>query len=247
MEAPPPESVRRQLGRLARGRARLLGGARAGRWHLVVLVAACLLAFVHRAIVPIPGFDAIRDSWPLLLGVAAGLFALGPILRMLFASSARLETSVLARELDDRFGWHDETDTAAALAPDAAAGGLGSLVTAQAGGRLRELDAASLARAGRPWGRVRLVLTLLFVALLILPGVGGLFGGSGAGTQGGDGIGTAGADEDFGAPGPMKADFWFQAFVENPIPVEPLPPREPKESGDAEAKAGEDAKQEGAK
>ena len=241
MEASPPDSVRRQLGRLARGRARLLGGARAGRWHLVILVAACLVAFVHRAFVPIPGLAAVADSWPLLLGVAGGLFAIGPVLRILFAAGSRLETSALARELDDRFGWHDETDTAAALGPDEAATGLGGLVTAQAGGRLRELDASGLARAGRPWGRVRLVLTLLFVALLILPGVEGVFGGSGAGTQGGDGIGTAGfEDEDFGTPGPMQADFWFQAFVENPIPVEALPPDEPE----PDDKKAEDAKKE---
>ena len=228
MEAPPSVTVRRQLGRLARGRARLTGAARAGRWHLAVLGLACLLAFLHRSVIAIPGLDAVRASWPLLLGTAAGLYALGPLLRLLFSFGIRDSEQALARELDDRFGWHDETDTAAALSDAEAAGGLGGLVAAQAGGRLRELDAGALARAGRPWGRVRLVLVLLFVAILMLPGAGGVFGRSGAGTKGGDGLGSAGPEEEFGAPGPMPADFWFQAFVENPIPVEPLPPEEDK-------------------
>lgn len=222
MEAPPSVTVRRQLGRLARGRARVVGGARAGRWHLLVLLAACALAFVHRSVAAVPGLDAVRTSWPLLLATAGGLYVLGFLLRLVFTFGIRDSEQALARELDDRYGWHDETDTAATL-PEGEVGGLGGLVAAQAGGRLRELDARALARAGRPWGRLRLVLVLLFVAILILPGVGGVFGRTGAGTKGGDGLGSAGLEEDFGEPGPMKADFWFQAFVENPIPVEPLP------------------------
>lgn len=198
-----------------------MGGARAGRWHLVLLLGACALAFLHRTVRSLPWLDAVQDSWPLLLGIAAGLYAVGPLLRFGFALAARPGVTRLARDLDDRYGWHDQTDTALHAAADP--GGLGALLAVQAGGRLREIDARALARAGRPLGRIRLILALLFVALLVLPGVGGIFGGEGAGTRGGDGFGSAGLEDDFGAPGPMPADFWFQAFVENPIPVEPLP------------------------
>ncbi|MDF1702842.1 MAG: hypothetical protein P1V36_16960, partial [Planctomycetota bacterium] len=174
MEATPPEAVRLELRRLASGYARAVGGARAGRWHLVLLLGACALAFLHRTVRPLPWLDAVQDSWPLLLGIAAGLYAVGPLLRFGFALATRPGVTRLARDLDDRYGWHDQTDTALHAAADQ--GGLGALLAVQAGGRLREVDASALARAGRPLGRIRLILALLFVALLVLPGVGGSFG-----------------------------------------------------------------------
>lgn len=239
MEASRPETVRLELKRLAAGRARAVGGARAGRWHLILLGAACALAFLHRTLLPLPWLDRVAASWPLLIGVAGGLFAMGPLLRILFAAGARPSADALARDLDDRYGWRDETGTAAALPATTAEGGLARLVVAQTGGRLREIDPAGFARTGRPWTRVRLALALLFIALLVLPGVRGTWDGDGAGTRGGEGYGSAGLEEDFGAPGPMQADFWFQAFVENPIPVEPLPEeRAPHGAGEVPAKAG---------
>ncbi len=217
------DALRLEFRRLVRGYARTVGAARAGRWHLGILVAACLLAFLHRAVLRLPFFDALDGlGWPLLL-VALVLFGAGVLLRLGFSQAARPTAPGLARTLDDRYHWQDETDTAASVARASRPGPLGELIVAQVGGRLREVEPRDLVRTGRPWRRLRLALVLLFVAIFLLPGVDGLFGLRGGGTDGDGDMGSQGAEEPLAAPRPMKADFWIQGFVENPMPVEPLP------------------------
>ncbi|MDA1194914.1 MAG: hypothetical protein O2894_06985 [Planctomycetota bacterium] len=215
------EALRFELERLAADRARGAGGARASRLHFALLVGACLLAFAHRTLLRVPGFDGLQASWPLLLGVAAGIWLFGPALRLALARLLRPSPRRIARDLDDRHGWRDETETATGLVAREPRGALDALLLAQAGGRLRELPTTP--HAGWRWRRVRLALALLFVALLMLPGVDGLLGGRGAGARGGEDLGSSGAQGGFGAPAPMAADLWMQGFVENPIAVEPLP------------------------
>lgn len=232
------DALRLEFRRLVAGYARAVGEAQAGRLHLRVVAVACLLAFVHRAVVRIPLLTPLEELGLPLLLAGVGLYVLGPLLRLGLERLARPTPTSLARDLDDRFGWQDQADTAVALVREDAPGPLAGLVAAQVGGRLRELDPAELVRAGRSWRRLRLALVFLFVALFLLPGVDGLLGLRGGGRQGEGDVGSAGVEDPFGAPRPMKADFWIQGFIENPLPVEPLP-EEPK----AEKPSGADAKQ----
>ena len=226
------DAVRLELGRLARATARAVGGARAARLHLFVLIAACALAFVHRAFLRLPGLDALERRWIPTLAVAAVLLLLGPLLTRVLAWFARPREQDLARTLDDRLGWQDATDTATSIGSRGAEGGLEDLVMAQAGGRLRELGAEVLPRRARPWRWPRRLLALLFAALLLLPGVDGWLGARGGGRLGRGAIGSAGPDQPAGAPPPMRADFWLQTFIENPLPVEPLPAAPGDTAGD---------------
>jgi hypothetical protein len=216
------EAFRNELRRLARGRARATAGRRAGRVHAVLLLAAVGLAATRRLGAPVPGAERLAGHVLPTLVAAAALLALGPLLRGLLRLGARPRERELARDLDDRHGWRDGTDTAAGIARDAQAGDLGTLVLAQASGRLGELPATAAppARTGRA---LRRALVLLFVALLLLPGVEGRPGRRGAGRTGAGLVGEGASRAADAAPRPMRADEWLSEFVDNPLPVEPLP------------------------
>ncbi len=217
------EAVRVELRKLARGYAGALGAMRAARWHLLVLVAAILLAFVHRSIHALPGFDRLAGHWipAILAGVA--LYFAAPLLHLAATLFGRPRVDALARELDDRFRWGDATETALTLTPEERELAVPGFLIEQARGRVREVNPRKLARVRTPRRWPRRVLAFVFVALLLLPGVDGLFGRFGAGTQGDGSIGSEGPEDPVGAARPMAADFWLQTFVENPLAVEPLP------------------------
>ena len=218
------EAVRHELKRLARGIARRGGAARAARWHLVLLVAAVVAAFLSRAWRPLPGLARLEGAVLPVLLAALGLYALGTVLAFVWTRFLRPPERSLARALDERYAWHDETTTALALEPPAGETPLAGLLVAQTEGRLRELDARALASSGSLWVLPRRLLAFLFAFVLLAPGVEGLLGPHGAGTQGQDGLGQEGATDEVAVPRPMRADFWLQTFIENPLPVEPLPP-----------------------
>lgn len=224
------EALRFELRRLARGFAEAAARPRAARVHLLVLAAAVLLAFTHRAILALPVLRSIGTRWYWVLLAAAALYALGPLLARLLARALRAEPADLARALDDRNGWKDETSTAVSLPHDAGARPMTALLLAQATGRLREVKPAAATAAPRRW--MRLLLVAAFVFVLLAPGVDGLLGERGAGHGQEDGvIGTRDELAPVGPPTPMRADFWMQSFIESPLPVEPLPengPGEPK-------------------
>jgi len=218
------EAVHFELGRLARGLAGAVGGRRAARWHLALLVLAVLLGFVHRSIHALPLFDHLAGRWLPAFAAGAVLYGLGPVLRVLASVGARPSEDALARDLDDRFAWRDETQTAHGLADAAREEPLAGFLAAQTTGRLREIRPADLLRVRTPRRWPRRLLALLFVALLLLPGVGDWFGDVGAGTQGDGVVGSEGPDEPVGAPRPMRADFWLQVFAQQPMQVEALAP-----------------------
>ena len=211
-----------QLRRLARGYGTLRGGRWAARWHLVVLLLAVGLAFLSRAVRPLPGISWLAGHPLAAVGAGLGLLLLGWLLTRLAAHALRPRDHVLARQLDERYAWHDETQTAVGLEAGAGERPLAGLLIAQTHGRLRELSASDLTGEATPWRWPRRLLAFLFVFVLLAPGVDGLLGRLGAG-HGGDGLlGTDGVLEPIGAPRPMRADFWLQTFVQNPLPVEPL-------------------------
>lgn len=239
------EAVRIELRKLARGYARAVGGVRAARLHLLVLVAAILLAFAHRAVIALPLFDHLAGRWIPALIAGVALYFLGPLLRSGAALFARPREDLLARRLDDRHGWQDATETALTLAPAEIERPVSQLLLAQTEGRLREVDARRLAKAPRPRRWPRRILAFLFVAVLLLPGIDGLFRGGGGGTTGGD-LGSRGPEDAVGAPHAMKADFWLQTFVQNPLAVEPLPGPDGEQAA-KDAKQAKGAKDENAR
>ncbi len=227
------EAVRIELRRLLRGYARAVGGARAARWHVGILVAAIVLAFVHRAIRAVPFFEHLAGRWIPALLAAVVLYFLGYLLRPLAGLLVRPPEDAFARHLDDRFAWHDSTETALTLTDFETQRPVPAFLAAQATGRLRGVEPRQLARSKRPGRWLRRVLAFLFAAVLLLPGVSGLWGDTGGTVRNRPG----------GGPRPMKADFWLQTFVENPLGVEPLGV-EPQEGLDQDAKQGKDAKEE---
>jgi hypothetical protein len=242
------EAVRKELRRLARGYARRVGHARAARAHIALLVAAVAAAFLSRVVLPLPGLSRLPEHPVLTLGVALGLYAVGWLLALLWTRVLRPAQVDLARQLDRRYAWRDETTTALSLQPPEADLAVPSLLVAQTEGRLRELKPSALAPLRSNWVLPRRLLACLFAFVLLAPGVEGFFGRGGAGTQGRDAFGTEGAEDTVAIPRPMRADFWLQSFIENPLPVEPLPPEpkpdEPKraEAPGAPAKPGEDGR-----
>jgi hypothetical protein len=224
------DALRFELRRLARGCGNLRALRRATRVHRLVLVAAVALAFVHRAILPLPAFSAFAPSVARVVLVALGLVLVGPFLVRLLARAMRPAPGALARRLDDAYAWRDETSTAADVCAAGVGTPVGVLLVQQAAGRVGEIEPQALQGARRPRRWVTLLLVALFVCVLLLPGVDGLLGerGGGRGEQG-----LLGRSEDLepvGPPRPMKADFWMRFFVENPLPVEPLP--EPSGAGE---------------
>jgi len=217
-------AVRTELGRLARGLAGAVGGRRAARGHLLLLGAAVLLAFVHRSMHALPGFDHLAGHLLPALAAGAALYFARPLLRLMASVGARPREDALARDLDDRYAWHDETQTAHGLGGAELERPLGGFLAVQTAGRLHEVHAADLLHRAAPRRWPRRLLALLFVALLLLPGVGGWFGDVGAGALGDGVVGSEGPDEPVGAPRPMAADFWLQVFAQQPMHVEALAP-----------------------
>jgi len=218
------ESVRIELRKLARGYARAMAGPRAARWHVAILVAVIVLAFVHRAVVALPLFVYLAGRWIPALVAAVALYNLAPVLRAGAALFLRPREDDFARRLDDRFAWHDATETALTLAPPELDRPVPAFLAAQTAGRLRDVRPQVFGRIRQP-GRQRWrrrVLALLFAAMLLLPGVDGLFARGGGGTTGDGSVGSEGPDDPVGAPHPMRADFWLQTFIRNPLEVEPL-------------------------
>jgi hypothetical protein len=212
--------VRAELGSLERARAGARARTRAAPAHVVVLALAVALAFVHRALQPIPGFDALARAWPLAVLAGLALLFLAPLLVRALAWVGRPAPRRLARELDDRHHWQDETDTALDL-PPAGEATVAVLLRARTLSRLRDV------RVSRPgvlaWRWPRRLLAFLFVFVLLAPGVDGLLGERGAGRRGGGVVGSAGTDAPAPATGPGRADLWLRDFVETPVRVEPLP------------------------
>jgi len=218
------EAVRKELRRLARGYARRVGQARAARWHIVLLAAAVAAACLSRVFLPLPGLAQLPQRPWLTVGIALGLYAVGWLLAFLWTRVLRPGQVDLARQLDERYAWRDETTTALNLRPPEGEQPLPGLLVAQTQGRLRELKASALAPLRSNWVWPRRLLAFLFAFVLLAPGVEGFFGPRGAGTRGRDALGTQGAEDTVAVPRPMQADFWLQSFIENPLPVEALPP-----------------------
>lgn len=240
------EAVRQELVRIGRGMARRGGQVRAARWHLLLLVVAVVAAFLSRAWRPLPGLEHIQGAVLPVLITAAALYAFGFVLAWIWTRFLRPSPRYLARSFDERYGWYDETTTALSLQSPEGDAPLAQLLVAQTEGRLKEIEPRGVAPTTSAWVLPRRLLAFLFAFLLLAPGVDGLLGELGAGTQGDDALGGEGAEEAFSAPRPMRADFWLQAFIENPLPVEPLPP-EPAADGDqagdatpGDEKAGDD-------
>jgi len=228
------EVVRHELRRLARGYARRVGRGRAARWHVALLVLAVAAAFVSRVILPLPGLAWLEGRIVPVVLSALALYGLGTLLALLMTRVLRPRVKVLARDLDERHGWRDETTTALSLPPEPRDASVSALLVAQTQGRLREIDASSLTKVRSTWVRPRRLLAVLFALVLLAPGVRGLFGEMGAGHEGKGTFGADGGADSVPVPRPMRADFWLQSFVENPLPVEPLAPDEAVPAKDAD-------------
>ena len=234
-------SLASELHRLDRAQGALRAGHSARRLHLLVLAAAVLLAFVSRAIHALPGLAWLEGR--LVPAIAAGLllialgYALPRLVRLLWRLRAGPGLARIAESLDDRHGWRDETSTAAGL-PDAQANAtVPQVLVAQAAGRLRTLDVEAPSRWS-PLGWPRVLLALLFVFVLIAPGVNGLLGLRGAGSGEGNGLGQSKKPAPLGEQAPIAADLFLTVFARDPLPVEPLAaeprnePASPDQPGD---------------
>lgn len=224
--APPPltaaRSLHGQLRRLARAFAHRVGRRRARRLHLLLLVAAAVLAFISRALWDVPGIAALEGNWGPTLLACAALLGLGPALSWLLGSVVRPLRQHLAYDLDDTLQLKDQAGTAVETLAQPDASPLGEALREAAADRLRRADEDRLWKRSRkvPW--LRAFLVLLFAFFLLGPGVDGLFGDRGVGRGDDSGIGPR--DEGL-APGkrrPMRADTWMLWFAEDPMPVESL-------------------------
>lgn len=220
-----------ELRRLGRHVARDRGGRRAARVHLWVLGAAILLAFFSRAVRPLPLLGWLEEHWIWACVASVGLYLLARPLHLLFTRVIRPDLRELASELDDDHGWRDDTTTAVEL-PEAHSG-VSQVLVAQTTGRLRHLDSDGVRTVGRFGRRLRMALCLLFLFVLLGPGVDGLLGERGAGRGTDAGLGQSPEDAGGGPPPPLEADWFLATFVEDPIPAEALPP-EPAPPADEE-------------
>ncbi|MDJ0975928.1 MAG: hypothetical protein QNJ98_15830 [Planctomycetota bacterium] len=226
------DALREELRRLGRHVAADQGGVRAARTHLALLIVAVVLAFVSRAVLPLPGLAALEGAWIPTLITAAVLYLLGSVLHLVHTRFIRPDLRGLALRLDDDHHWRDDTSTAMDLPDAAAADRVPRVLLAQTKGRLRLLDREAV-RGVSTWGRrVRIACVLLFVCVLLLPGVDGLFDARGAGVGADPGLGRSPDAAAFGPPPPLDADWFLATFVEDPLPVEPLPEdAQPEEPG----------------
>lgn len=213
------EGSLRRLGRARRTRRRY---RRARRAHWILLALLVVLAFLWRAGLPLPGFGWLAAHPWLAAGAALLLYLLGPLIAWAALRLMSIDAEVMAREVDDRHGFRDETSTALDL--EDGAPGLGTLLVAQAQGRVRDLAAKAQGRRGRVSSWPARILAFLFLFVLLAPGVRGTWFGDAAG-RGDEGlvgirdIETAGSGLDA-----FSDDQWLSVFVEDPAEVEMLPP-----------------------
>ena len=224
---------RQELRRLGRGYARCEGARRASRWHLVLLVAACVLAFVSRALFPLPVLAWMEGRWLPTLFVALGLVLLGIPLVLLASRLARPNGRRLADELDDRFDLQDQASTAAEVERDAAQAPVVGALLSQAGRALARISPERLWRKRRRVPFVRGLLGIVFAFLLLAPGVDGLGKAFGLGREGTGGLGATAGDPVDGTRRALAMDEWLAWFVTDPLPVEPLPDAPSPDVGDA--------------
>lgn len=217
------DALREELRRLGRHVAADRGGVRAARTHLALLIVAVVLAFTSRAVHPLPLLEHLEGAWLPTALAALLLYLLGALLHLLHTRLVRPDLRALALRLDDDHQWRDDTSTAVDLPDGTAADRVPRVLLAQATGRLRLLDREAVRGVG-PWGRrLRIACVLLFAFVLLAPGVDGLVRDRGAGAGDAAGLGRSPADEALGPPPPLDADWFLATFVEDPLPVEPLP------------------------
>lgn len=215
-------SLRGELRRLGRGFAHRVGRSRARRWHLLLLLALAALAFVSRAIVPVPGLSWLHGEWGYALAVAALLLALGPVLSFLFGALVRPAQQSMAYDLDDRLDLRDQAGTAAETLQRDVDSPLVEALRAHAADRLRRTDEDRLWKGAKKVPYVRAFLVLLFVFFLVGPGVDGLLGDRGVGRGDEMGLGPRDTGTAPGKPRPMKAGLWMAWFAQDPLHVESL-------------------------
>lgn len=213
------EGSLRRLGRARRTRRRY---RRARRAHWILLAVLLVLAFLWRAGLPLPVFGWLATHPWLAAGAVLGLYLLGPLIAWGALRLMSIDVEATARDVDDRHGFRDETSTALDLQDGSA--GLGTLLVAQAQGRVLDLAAKAHGRRGRVSSWPARILSFLLLFVLLAPGVRGTWFGEAAG-RGDEGlvgirdIETAGRGLDA-----FSDDQWLSVFVEDPAEVEMLPP-----------------------
>lgn len=189
--------------------------------HLLVLVAACVLAFTSRALRPLPLLSSLEGHVVPTLAVAAGLLLLAWPLRLLALGAGRRDLAALARRLDDQLDLKDQASTALDVDPPR------TRVDRALGSQAASLLAAAAPPGANGRGPDRMrwprrLLALLFAFLLLAPGVDGLFGERGIGH--GDETGLAAPDGDpTTGRGRFDTELWLRWFAVDPLPVEALP------------------------
>jgi hypothetical protein len=211
----------RQLDRLGHGWRATRGRALVQRGHLFLLSLLVLGALSWR-LLGVPAFLGRLDGrYVTVFFLGIGLLLLGPLLALLVPRFLRVPPRALARSLDDAMTWHDALDTAMGVTEPEQATPVETFLVVQSAGRLRGLEPKRLwpHRMLSPW--VSRVLVVLFVALLVLPGMRGDREQRGAGSGEEAGIGQTPEPEPLGA---TPVDVWLVTHVQEPLPAEPLLP-----------------------
>ncbi len=241
MPASKDPSLQNELGRIFRIRGRALAWRHALRLHFVILIAACVLAFVSRVFTPLPGLELLHGRWIPTMFVAFGLlvllYALHALLRLIYRMATKRDAELLASRLEKRFKWNEDATTALALDHQECDGPIARFLLASTAGRLRAIHASKLWPLSRrmPW--IRGFLVICFAFILLGPGVDGLRARMGIGRGEPAGIGATDSDPEAGAPQAFPMATWLRLFVEEPVRVEPLPPENepPKNEPDIDA------------
>ncbi|MFM8387304.1 MAG: hypothetical protein ACKOCB_10890 [Planctomycetia bacterium] len=201
-------SVASELDRLARAQAR----ARALPWgrgvQLGLVAVAVLLAGLHRLLVPLPLLEGLAGRPWAVLGVALALLLSRPWLVLLGRAVLRPPAHVLARRLDERPGGHDEVATALDAEQGRVRGALAGVLVQGVAARLAA-EVPAHASTPRRAGLLAPLGLAVFIALLLLPGVGGLRGEGPAHRR------SAGEDtgREAGPPRPLDADAWLRRHL----------------------------------
>lgn len=227
--------LRAQLRRLRLGHALRVGSRRAHRVHLLVLLAACVLAFTSRALAPLPVLAVLEGRLVPTLLVALGLGLLGGPLRLLALLGRHGDPRRMAAGLDDRLGLKDEASTAFDVDPAPAARPLEAEVVRRATRALAGVEPDRLWKGARPLPWLRAMLALVFAFLLLAPGVDGLWNERGVGRGAPPGLGAREGEPVTGRRDVLAPQAWLGWFVRDPLPVEALPveavPDDPRAGG----------------
>lgn len=183
-----------------------------------------MLAFVSRALLPLPLLGALEGRWVPTLLVALGLLLLGPLLHVVFVGFVRPSRRTLVAGLDDQHAWHDEASTAYEVEAAPRGGPVEAALFARVVRRLARLEPHLLWRGSRRLRWIRAMLAVVFAFILLGPGVDGLLGRRGVGRGEDLGLGARDGAPQPSAPEAMAADVWLAWFAEDPLPVEALPP-----------------------